>query len=98
MRNFPRLASIQVLCFGYSRDMLEYPRRDGCDHPRRYGCDHPRREKCGCFSKGKQANTLLWPVIAQFVAGSKGYKVEGQTGVTGTYPTQCHHNGEVLSI
>ena len=38
------------------------------------------------------------PVIAQFVARSKGYKVEGQIGVTGTYPTQCHHNGEVLSI
>jgi hypothetical protein len=29
-------------------------------------------------------------VIAQFVARSKGYKVEGQTGVIGTYPTQCH--------
>jgi hypothetical protein len=37
-------------------------------------------------------------VIAQFVARSKGYKVEGQTGVTGTYPTQCHHDGEVLSL
>jgi hypothetical protein len=32
-------------------------------------------------------------VIAQFVARSKGYKVEGQIGITGTYPTQCHHNG-----
>jgi hypothetical protein len=32
-------------------------------------------------------------VIAQFVARKKGYKVEGQTGVTGTYPTQCHHDG-----
>jgi hypothetical protein len=38
------------------------------------------------------------PVIAQFVARSKGYKVEGQTGITGTYPTQCHHDGEVLSF
>jgi hypothetical protein len=35
MRNLPRLASVQVLSFGYSRDMLEYPRREGCDHPRR---------------------------------------------------------------
>jgi hypothetical protein len=41
---------------------------------------------------------LIGIVIAQFVARSKGYKVEGQTGVTETYPTQCHHNGEVLSI
>jgi hypothetical protein len=31
MRNLPRLASVQVLSFGYSRDMLEYPRREGCD-------------------------------------------------------------------
>jgi hypothetical protein len=37
-------------------------------------------------------------VIAQFVARKKGYKVEGQTGVTGTYPTQCHHDGKVLSL
>jgi hypothetical protein len=37
-------------------------------------------------------------VIAQFVARLSGYEVEGQTGVTGTYPTQCHHNGEVLSL
>ena len=37
-------------------------------------------------------------VIVQFVARSRGYKIEGQTGVTGTYPTQCHHNEEVLSI
>jgi hypothetical protein len=31
---------------------------------------------------------------------SLGYRLEdkGQTGITGTYPTQCHHNGEVLSI
>jgi hypothetical protein len=55
MRNFPRLASVQVLSFGYSRDMLEYPRREGCDHP--------RREECGCFSKGQQEDTLLWPRI-----------------------------------
>jgi hypothetical protein len=38
------------------------------------------------------------PVIAQFVARSNGYKIEGQTGVTGTYPTQCHHDGEALSL
>jgi hypothetical protein len=38
------------------------------------------------------------PVIAQFVARRKVYKVEDQTGIAGTYPTQCHHNGEVLSI
>jgi hypothetical protein len=37
-------------------------------------------------------------VIARFVARMKGYKVEGQTGVTGTYPTQCHHDGKVLSL
>jgi hypothetical protein len=30
MRNLPRLASVQVLSFGDSRDMLEYPRREGC--------------------------------------------------------------------
>jgi hypothetical protein len=42
--------------------------------------------------------TNLFDVIAQFVARRKGYKVEGQTGVTGTYPTQCHHDGEVLSL
>ena len=49
MRNFPRLAYVQVLSFGYSRDMLEYP----------------RREECGCFSKGKRENTLLSPRIEQ---------------------------------
>jgi hypothetical protein len=37
-------------------------------------------------------------VIAQFVARIKGYKIESQTGVTGTNPTQCHHNGMVLSF
>jgi len=37
-------------------------------------------------------------VIAQFLARSKGLEDRGQTGVTGTYPIQCHHNGEVLSI
>jgi hypothetical protein len=31
-------------------------------------------------------------------ARSNGYNIEGQTGVTGTYPTQCHHNWEVLSL
>jgi hypothetical protein len=36
------------------------------------------------------------PVIAQFVARSKRLKNRGQTGITGTYPTQCHLNGEVL--
>ena len=41
---------------------------------------------------------LFQPVIAQFVARSNGYKIEGPTGVTGTYPTQCHHDGEVLSL
>jgi hypothetical protein len=37
-------------------------------------------------------------VIAQFVARIKGYKIESQTGVTGTYPTQCHHDEKILSI
>jgi hypothetical protein len=37
-------------------------------------------------------------VIAQFVARIKDLRFEGQTGVTGTNPTQCHHNGMVLSI
>jgi hypothetical protein len=55
VRNSPRLASVQVLSFGYSRDMLEYPRREGCDHH--------RREECGCFSKGQLVDTLLWPRI-----------------------------------
>jgi hypothetical protein len=29
-----------------------------------------------------------------------GYKLQdsGQTGVTGTFPTQCHLDGEVLSV
>jgi hypothetical protein len=38
-------------------------------------------------------NPCVSLAIAQFVARRKGYKVEGQTGVTGTYPTQCHHDG-----
>jgi hypothetical protein len=41
----------------------------------------------------KLKKTLYGLVNAQFVSMSKGYKVEGQTGVTGTYPTQCHHDG-----
>jgi hypothetical protein len=41
---------------------------------------------------------LLYPVIAQFVARSKRLKDKGQTGEIGTFPTQCHLNGEVLSI
>jgi hypothetical protein len=36
--------------------------------------------------------------IAQFVARIKGYEMEDQTGVTGTYPTQCHHDGKALSL
>jgi hypothetical protein len=38
------------------------------------------------------------PIIAQFVARSKRLKDKGQTGETGTFPTQCHLNGEVLYI
>jgi hypothetical protein len=47
-----------------------------------------------------RVTNVLWvpELIAQFVARIKGYKIEGQTGVTGTYPTQCHHNGMVLSL
>jgi hypothetical protein len=41
---------------------------------------------------------VIWPVIAQFVDRKKGYKVESQTGVTRTYPTQCHLDGMVLSF
>jgi hypothetical protein len=37
-------------------------------------------------------------VIAQFVPKSKRLKDKGQIGETGTFPTQCHLNGEVLSI
>jgi hypothetical protein len=37
-------------------------------------------------------------VIAQFVVRIKGLSLVGQIGVTGTYPTQCHHDGKVLSI
>jgi hypothetical protein len=42
--------------------------------------------------------STVCPVITRFVARIKGYKIEGQTGVTGTNPTQCHHNGMVLSL
>jgi hypothetical protein len=28
----------------------------------------------------------------------KSLRFEGQTGITGTNPTQCHHNGMVLSL
>ena len=38
------------------------------------------------------------PVIAQFVDGRDGYKIEVQIGVTQTYPTQCHLDGKVLSL
>jgi hypothetical protein len=34
----------------------------------------------------------------KFVARSNGYKMEVQTGVTRTYPTQCHLDGKVLSL
>jgi hypothetical protein len=41
-------------------------------------------------------------VIAQFVARIKGYKIEGQTGVTGTYNRNLSHpmspRWEVLSL
>jgi hypothetical protein len=37
-------------------------------------------------------------VIAQFVARIKDLRFKGQTGITGTNPTQCHHNGMVLSL
>jgi hypothetical protein len=53
---------------------------------------------CLCPKTLKSLRGFLGHVIAQFVARKKGYKVEGQTGVTGTYPTQCHHDGEVLSL
>jgi hypothetical protein len=43
-------------------------------------------------------NPSVWSVIAQFVGRIKGYKIESQTGVTRTNPTQCHHNGMVLSF
>jgi hypothetical protein len=46
----------------------------------------------------KYDDVVVGIVIAQFVARSNDYEVEGQTGVTGTYPTQCHHDGEVLSL
>jgi hypothetical protein len=58
--------------------------------------------QCLPFEKSHELQILLYVfqyfVIAQFVARSNGYEVEGQTGVTGTYPTQCHHDGEVLSL
>jgi hypothetical protein len=37
-------------------------------------------------------------VIVQFVVRIKGLSLVGQTGVTGTYPTQCYHDGKVLSV
>jgi hypothetical protein len=52
-------------------------------------------------AKGKYRKNLIRAkriVITQFVARKKGYKIESQTGVTGTNPTQCHHNGTVLSL
>jgi hypothetical protein len=44
--------------------------------------------------------TIKENVIAQFVefVDRKAKGIVGQTGETGTFPTQCHHNGEVLSI
>jgi hypothetical protein len=53
-------------------------------------------KRCEVFL-GKKYNSIVH-VIAQFVARSNGYKIEGQTGITGTHPTQCHHDGEVLSL
>jgi hypothetical protein len=44
------------------------------------------------------SNFHMCSVIMQFVARLNGYEIEGQTGITGTYPTQCHHDGEVLSL
>jgi hypothetical protein len=58
-------------------------------------CDHNRHAS---LVAQPAKNTDMGHVIAQFVARRKGYKVEGQTGVTGTYPTQCHHDGEVLFL
>jgi hypothetical protein len=51
-----------------------------------------------CFTVNTLSQHMVEPVIAQFVARIKGYKIEGQTGVTRTNPTQCHHNGMVLSL
>jgi hypothetical protein len=63
-------------------------------------CEHPKSiygaTQLGSFGCSKTCDEV--PVIAQFVAKSNGYEVEGQTGITGTYPTQCHHDGEVLSL
>jgi hypothetical protein len=46
----------------------------------------------------KSSRDIIITIIAQFVARIKGYEVEGQTGVIGTYPTQCHHDGKDFSI
>jgi hypothetical protein len=46
---------------------------------------------------GTQGSSLVF-VIAQFVfLGHRLWDSE-QTGVTGTFPTQCHLDGEVLSV
>jgi hypothetical protein len=55
------------------------------------------------FTEGLMEPLKVWVkafkhVIAQFVARIKGLRFNGQTGVTGTNPTQCHHNGMVFSI
>jgi hypothetical protein len=51
------------------------------------------------YTSRRWYNSLLdGSVIAQFVARSDSYKMEVQTGVTGTYPTQCHLDGKVLSL
>jgi hypothetical protein len=64
--------------------------------------DSSRVEAIQAFSppkSKKEVQSFLGKiVIAQFVARIKGYKIESQTGVTGTYPTQCHHDGKILSI
>jgi hypothetical protein len=41
---------------------------------------------------------MMLLVIAQFLVRIKGLNLIGQTGVIGTYPTQCHHDGKVLSL
>jgi hypothetical protein len=64
----------------------------------RFNGVYPKKERKIIHKDEEVLSSPNRTVIAQFVARRKGYKVEGQTGVTGTYPTQCHHDGMVLSL
>jgi hypothetical protein len=47
---------------------------------------------------GHEVREFLGTCYRTVCRRDKSLKFEGQTGVTGTNPTQCHHNGMVLSL